>query len=94
MLILPRSDLLIAHPRDVLGISTDVVVDASYHNALMKRRAKYTESGEIGVDYLIRCLDGQEKMVTGFTLIINYEGEKRRSGSSKTSQSDSWKKIA
>lgn len=70
-----------AHPRDVLGISTDVVVDASYHNALMKRRAKYTESGEIGsVDYLIRCLDGQEKMVTGFTLIINYEGEKAAVG--------------
>lgn len=70
-----------SHPRDVLGISTDVVVDASYHNALMKRRAKYTESGEIGsVDYLIRCLDGQEKMVTGFTLIINYEGEKAAVG--------------
>lgn len=70
-----------AHPRDVLGISTDVVVDASYHNKLMKRRAKYAESGEIGsVDYLIRCLDGQEKMVTGFTLIINYEGEKAAVG--------------
>ncbi|MCT1399088.1 ATP-binding protein [Paenibacillus sp. p3-SID867] len=70
-----------AHPRDVLGISTDVVVDASYHNKLMKRRAKYAESGEIGsVDYLIRCLDGQEKMVTGFTLTINYEGEKAAVG--------------
>lgn len=70
-----------AHPRDVLGISTDVVVDASYHNKLMKRRAKYAESGEIGsVDYLIRCLDGQEKMVTGFTLIINYEGDKAAVG--------------
>ncbi|MBX4148001.1 PAS domain-containing sensor histidine kinase [Paenibacillus lautus] len=70
-----------AHPRDVLGISTDVVVDASHHNKLMKRRAKYAESGEIGsVDYLIRCLDGQEKMVTGFTLIINYEGEKAAVG--------------
>ncbi|WP_339218000.1 ATP-binding protein [Paenibacillus sp. FSL W7-1332] len=70
-----------AHPRDVLGISTDVVVDASHHNKLMKRRAKYAESGEIGsVDYRIRCLDGQEKMVTGFTLIINYEGEKAAVG--------------
>ncbi|WP_194543229.1 PAS domain-containing sensor histidine kinase [Paenibacillus sp. JZ16] len=70
-----------AHPRDVLGISTDVVVDASHHNKLMKRRAKYAESEEIGsVDYRIRCLDGQEKMVTGFTLIINYEGEKAAVG--------------
>lgn len=70
-----------SHPRDVLGISTDVVVDASYHNKLMKRRAKYAESGEIGsIDYLIRCLDGQEKMVMGFTLIINYEGEKAAIG--------------
>ncbi|WP_127593540.1 PAS domain-containing sensor histidine kinase [Paenibacillus lautus] len=69
------------HPRDVLGISTDVIVDASYHNALMKRRAKYAESGEIGsVDYLIRCLDGQEKMVNGFTFIINYDGEKAAVG--------------
>ncbi|RAR44138.1 PAS domain-containing sensor histidine kinase [Paenibacillus sp. MDMC362] len=69
------------HPRDILGISTDVIVDVSDHNKLMKRRAKYAESGEIGsVDYLIRCLDGQEKMVTGFTLIINYEGEKAAVG--------------
>ncbi|MGG4341192.1 ATP-binding protein [Paenibacillus lautus] len=66
-----------AHPRDVLGISTDVIVDVSYHNELSKRRARYVESGEIGsVNYLIRCLDGQKKMVTGFTLVINYEGEK------------------
>ncbi|MGG4102383.1 PAS domain-containing protein [Paenibacillus lautus] len=69
------------HPRDVLGISTDVIVDASYHNALMKRRAKYAENGELGsFNYLIRCLDGQKKMVTGFTLIINYEGEKAAVG--------------
>ncbi|GIP03698.1 PAS domain-containing sensor histidine kinase [Paenibacillus lautus] len=69
------------HSHDVLGISTDVIVDASYHQALMKRRATYAESGEIGsVDYLIRCLDGQEKMVTGFTLIIQYEGEKAAVG--------------
>ena len=71
-----------------------MVVDASYHNALMKRRAKYTESGEIGVDYLIRCLDGQEKMVTGFTLIINYEGEKAAVGIFKDITEQSWKKIA
>lgn len=70
-----------AHPRDILGISTDVIVDVSYHNELFKRRARYAESGEIGsVNYLIRCLDGQEKMVNGFTLIINYEGEKAAVG--------------
>lgn len=69
------------HPRDILGISTDVIVDVSYHNELFKRRARYAESGEIGsVNYLIRCLDGQKKMVTGFTLVINYEGEKAAAG--------------
>lgn len=72
-----------AHPQDVLGISTDVIVDESYHNELSLRRARYTESenGELGsFNYLIRCLDGQKKMVAGFTLIINYEGEKAAVG--------------
>lgn len=69
------------HPRDVLGISTDVVVDVSSHKDLIKRRTRYAESGEIGsVNYLIRCLDGQEKMVSGYTLIIDYEGDKAALG--------------
>ncbi|ANA82721.1 PAS domain-containing protein [Paenibacillus glucanolyticus] len=64
------------HPRDVLGISTDVVVDVSSHNDLIKRRMRYEKDGVIGsVNYLIRCLDGQEKIVSGCTIMVHYEGD-------------------
>ncbi|CAM3672783.1 MULTISPECIES: PAS domain-containing sensor histidine kinase [Paenibacillus] len=62
---------------DVLGISTDVVVDPSSHHKLARRRTRYAEYREIGpVTYLIRCFDGQQKIVSGITLVTTYRGEK------------------
>ncbi|ANY75978.1 ATP-binding protein [Paenibacillus ihbetae] len=62
---------------DVIGISTDVVVDPSSHHKLARRRTRYAKYREIGpVTYLINCFDGQQKIVSGFTLITTYQGEK------------------
>ncbi|MDR0266535.1 ATP-binding protein [Paenibacillus sp.] len=59
-----------------LGISTDNVVDASYHHELQERRkGHYSGQSFETVTYLINCLDGQQKFVEGFTLFISYEGE-------------------
>ncbi|MCJ8010869.1 ATP-binding protein [Paenibacillus sp. KQZ6P-2] len=61
---------------EVLGISTDTVVDISYHEALKERRRSFAEHQLLHpITYLINCLDGQQKLVDGFTLILSYEGE-------------------
>ncbi|WP_341480022.1 ATP-binding protein [Paenibacillus dendrobii] len=71
--------LRLVHAKDkseLLGTTTDTVVDASYHTTLSERRKNfYTHQTLSGVSYLINCLDGQQKLVDGFTLIIRYEGE-------------------
>ncbi|MGN7356232.1 ATP-binding protein [Paenibacillus sp. SAF-054] len=71
--------LRLIHAKDsseVIGIPTSDVVDNSYHVALSERRKKFAESQALPtITYLINSLDGQQKFVDGFTLIISYEGE-------------------
>ncbi|GIP27173.1 hypothetical protein J23TS9_23030 [Paenibacillus sp. J23TS9] len=71
--------LRLVHANDkseVLGMSTDSVVDTSYHQALSDRRKNFvTHQSLRSISYMINALDGQQKFVEGFTLIINYEGE-------------------
>ncbi|GAB6931067.1 hypothetical protein JCM10914A_50500 [Paenibacillus sp. JCM 10914] len=62
---------------DVLGMSTNTIVDASSHQDLFDRRQRYAEVSTLGeITYVIRCLDGQQKVVHGFSFIITHEGEK------------------
>lgn len=64
------------HLDDVLGMSTNEIVDTLSHSTLFERRKKYDRSKTIGsVQYLIRCLNGQHKYVEGFSMIITYRGE-------------------
>ncbi|MEC0370582.1 ATP-binding protein [Paenibacillus chibensis] len=71
--------LRLVHARDqseAIGISTDEIVDSSYHNSLSERRKTYYEHQTPlqSITYLINCMDGQQKLVEGFTLLINYDG--------------------
>lgn len=71
--------LRLIHAKDqseVYGLVTDTIVDASFHYTLTNRRRVYaTDQSLDAVSYLINCLDGQQKFVEGFTLVITYEGE-------------------
>ncbi|WP_339321183.1 ATP-binding protein [Paenibacillus sp. FSL W8-0194] len=71
--------LRLVHAQDrseALGLSTNMVVDATYHTALEERRKIYDVKKALNpIVYLINCMDGRQKYVEGFTLIINYEGE-------------------
>jgi len=61
---------------EVLGLSTNTIVDTSNHEILSERRKKYYSNAAIGsVCYQIQCLNGQQKYVDGFSLPITYKGE-------------------
>lgn len=61
----------------VLGLATDHIVDASNHSILSERRKKYYNNKTTGsVCYLINCLNGQQKYVSGYSLPIRYHGER------------------
>lgn len=61
---------------EVLGTSTNDIVDTLSHSTLSERRKKYYSNKTLGsVRYLIRCLNGQQKYVEGFSLQITYKGE-------------------
>ncbi|WP_324254099.1 ATP-binding protein [Paenibacillus sp. 1001270B_150601_E10] len=65
----------------VLGLSTHAIVDASYHSEIEKRRSRDSQGRPLGiVTYLIKCMDGTQKFVNGFTIIIPYHGERAAVG--------------
>jgi len=60
----------------VLGLSTNTIVDTSNHAILTERQKNYYNHKTISaVCYLIRCLNGTQKYVDGFSLPITYHGE-------------------
>ncbi|KHF32994.1 Sporulation kinase A [Paenibacillus sp. P1XP2] len=71
--------LQLVHAKDrseAVGLSTNTIVDASYHMALEERRRVYDVRKALNpIIYMINCMDGRQKYVEGFTLIITYEGE-------------------
>ncbi|WP_211744909.1 PAS domain-containing sensor histidine kinase [Paenibacillus sp. Marseille-Q4541] len=61
---------------EVLGMSTNQIVDTSSHSALSERRKKfYNKNADGSVRYLIHCLNGQQKYVEGFSLHVTYQGQ-------------------
>jgi len=76
--------LQLVHAKDqseAVGISTNTIVDASYHMALEERRRVYDVRKALNpIIYMINCMDGRQKYVEGFTLIITYEGEQAAVG--------------
>jgi two-component system sporulation sensor kinase A len=59
----------------VLGSSTNSIVDLSSYQILQERRERYYSGNTLGsVCYLINCLNGQQKYVDGFTLPISFNG--------------------
>lgn len=61
---------------EVIGLHTNSIVDKSNHALLAERRKHYSTDKMIGsICYLIRCLNGQQKYVDGFSLLITYNGE-------------------
>lgn len=62
---------------ELLGRPTSTIIDVSNYKLLEERRRKFREYEEIGsATYLIHCLDGEEKYVEGFSLVVNYEGQR------------------
>lgn len=58
----------------VIGMSTDVLVDAADHEILAERKQRHYNNRPIGsVRYRIRCLNGQLRHVEGFSLKITYQ---------------------
>lgn len=59
----------------ILGTSTNDIVDLSNYPILQERRERYYSGNTLGsVCYLINCLNGQQKYVDGFTLPIIFNG--------------------
>lgn len=63
--------------KELIGMSTNNIVDASNHDRLSERRKKYYSHKTIGsVVYLIHCLNGQQKYVDGFSFPITFNGKR------------------
>jgi len=66
---------------ELIGISTRAVVDESNHAALYERERNHDKDYPLApICYLINCLNGQQKLVEGFSLTITYEGKRAVAG--------------
>ena len=62
---------------DVLGTSTNDIVDPSNHDKLEERRRKYRQGEKIGnAKYKITCYNGELKYVEGISIPATYCGER------------------
>lgn len=62
---------------ELIGMSTNSIVDVSNHDRLSERRKKYYSRKSVGsVVYLINCLNGQQKYVEGFSIPITLHGKR------------------
>lgn len=61
----------------IIGMSTNNIVDASNHDRISERRKKYYTHNSAGaICYLIRCLNGEQKYVEGYSFSITYNGNR------------------